>query len=146
MHLHKLVRIKGNKRKAKRLGRGYSSGRGGHTTIRGAKGQKARGKVSQGFEGGQTPLYKRLPRFGGFRNPTKRHVASVSLFKFNGFKAGTTVTPKHLIEKGILKKIPFGGVKILKKGSLKKKLTFEGFIFSEGARKAVEKVDGTIKE
>ncbi|MFA6981561.1 MAG: uL15 family ribosomal protein, partial [Patescibacteria group bacterium] len=79
MELSKLEKIKGNKKRGKRRGLGYGSMKGGHTTGSGQKGQKARGKVSLGFEGGQTPMYKQLPTMGGFRNPTSKSVTGVPL-------------------------------------------------------------------
>ncbi len=143
MELSKL--LKGNKKKSKRLGRGYGSGKGGHTVGRGAKGQKARNKVPAGFEGGQTPLYKRVPQWGGFRSPWAKGIVGVSLSRFNVFRAGSTVTPEDLVEKGMLKKLPKRGVKVLGTGDIKKSLTFSGFAFSESAKKKIEKADGKIK-
>lgn len=137
MELNKL--IKTNTKKAKRRGRGYSSGKGGHTIGRGAKGQKARNNVSLGFEGGQVPLFKRLPQLGGFKNPTKKEIKGISLSALNVFKEGTEVTPESLLEKGIIKKMPKYGVKILANGELEKKLELKGFQTSKAAAEKIEK-------
>lgn len=137
MELNKL--IKTAKKSAKRRGRGYGSGKGGHTIGRGAKGQKARNNVPVGFEGGQIPLYKKLPQLGGFKNPTKKEIGTVSLAKLNVFKDGSKVTPEKLIEKGIFKKLPKYGVKILATGELDKKLTLKGFLASKAAIEKIEK-------
>jgi len=147
MKLSGIMKIQGNKGSGKRRGRGYGSGRGGHTVGFGTKGQKARGKgkVPQGFEGGQTPLYKRLPRWGGFRNPTAKDIKGVSLFKFNAFKDGQDVVPEDLVKAGILRKLPRHGVKVLNKGLLKKKVVFKGFLFSKSAEEEVKKVGGKIE-
>lgn len=131
-------------KKSKRVGRGYGSGKGGHTTGRGTKGQKARGTVNLGFEGGQVPLYKRLPQIGGFRNPTKKDIVSVSLSKLNVFKDESVVTPKDLIEKNIISRLPKNGVKILANGELGKKLELKGFLASESAKKKIEKSGSKI--
>ena len=107
----------------KRLGRGIGSGKGGHTVGRGTKGQKARNTVSLGFEGGQVPLYKKLPQMGGFKNPTKKDILTISLEKLNVFKEGSEITPKSLVEKGIIRKIPGNSVKIPNGGELYKQRT-----------------------
>lgn len=130
--------------KSKRLGRGYGSGKGGHTVGRGSKGQKARNTVPAGFEGGQIPLYKRLPKLGGFRNPTKKDIVAISLSKLNLFKEGSEVTPKKLVEKGIIKREPKHAVKVLNKGTLGKKLTLKGFIASKEALKKIEKAGSKL--
>ncbi len=136
--LHDLRKIKGNRGKAKRVGRGYGSGKGGHTVGRGSKGLKARGKVPFGFEGGQVPLYKKMPQIGGFRNPTKKAITHVSLSQFNRFNANSTVTPQDLVDAKVLKRLPKHGVKILANGKIEKKLTIKGFLFSESAKNQLE--------
>ena len=142
MKLSKLTRV--TKKKSKRLGRGYGSGKGGHTVGRGAKGQKARNTVPFGFEGGQIPLYKRLPKLGGFRNPTKKDIVAISLSKLNLFKAGEVVTPEKLVDKGIIRRIPRHGVKVLNKGILGKKLTLKGFTASKEALKKIKKAGSKL--
>ena len=133
MRLNKLKRQQGIKKPSKRLGRGCGSGKGMHTVGRGQKGQLSRsgGKVPIGFEGGQEPLYKKLPHIGGFTNPRSKEIKSVPLSDFNSFRKGSTVTPADLIKVGILKKLPKHGVKILSKGDLKKELKFQGFLMSK---------------
>lgn len=145
MNLSNLVQL-GSKRKSKRVGRGYSSGKGGHTTGKGAKGQNSRAghKFAVGFEGGQVPLYKRMPQLGGFRSPRPRLISSVGLSAFSSFKAGTEVTPLDLVKVGVLKNLPKNGVKVLNSGSLDKKLTFKGFIFSKTAQASAEKAGAII--
>ncbi|HPD73731.1 MAG TPA: 50S ribosomal protein L15 [bacterium] len=137
-----------NDRKSKRVGRGRGSGKGGHTVGRGQKGQKARkgAKPNLGFEGGQSPLYKKLPRIGGFKRPyiTKSKALGVSLDIFNKFKDGEEITPISLVEKKVLKDIPSGGVKILSKGELKKKVVFKDFTYSEKAKEKIESFGATI--
>lgn len=148
MELDKLTKLKGIKNKAKRVGRGIGSGKGGHTSGRGNKGQKARegNKPALGFEGGQVPLYKRLPHIGGFRNPVSKKFTSVPLSKLNSFADGTEVSPIELLKSGSVKKIARHGVKILAVGELKKKLTLIGFIYSEKARTLVQKSGSKIHE
>jgi len=137
-----------NDKKSKRVGRGRGSGKGGHTVGRGQKGQKARkgAKPNLGFEGGQSPLYKKLPRIGGFNRPgsAKNQVQVLSLNVFNKFKDGEEVTPLLLVEKKILKDIPSGGVKILSNGELKKKVILKDFTYSEKAKEKIESFGATI--
>lgn len=146
MNLSNLKKIKGNKKQRKRRGRGYGSGIGGHTTGTGTKGQNSRAGNSKpfAFEGGQVPLYKKLPKIGGFKNPAKKDVVAVTINKFNVFKEGSEITPKNLVEKGILNKLPKHGVKILNTGTLGKKLTFKGFLVSKGAKEQIEQVGGSL--
>ncbi len=144
--LHDFVRNPQDKKK-KRIGRGYGSGKGGHTTGYGTKGQKARsGKnIPVGFEGGQVPLYKRIPKRSGFKNKGRKDVVAVSLVKLNLFKDGEEVTPISFVEKKIINKVPKGGVKILANGELHKKLAISGCAFSSEAKKKIEKSGSTIK-
>ena len=137
---------KTTQKKKKRLGRGYSSGKGGHTVGRGTKGQKSRGsrKIPLGFEGGQIPLYKRLPKIGGFRSLRIGQVIAINLKDLNIFRAGSKVTPESLVEKKMIKRVPRGGVKILSKGKLEKKLILSGFTYSKTAKEKIEKSDSKI--
>lgn len=130
----------------KRLGRGRGSGKGCHTVGRGTKGQKARegAKPRLGFEGGQTPLYKRLPKIGGFRNPTLKEMVVFNLDRFDSFKEGDVITPEVLLEKKMISFIPSGGIKLLSNGDLKKKLTFKGFKVSKRAMEKIEKSGSKI--
>lgn len=112
------------------------------------KGQKARYKVRPGFEGRQPRLTKRLPKLRGKGRllPHKPKPKTIDIARLNIFRAGSRVTPEILVEKGLVKKIPPAGIKILAKGKLEKKLTLEGFKISKGAREQVEELGGKIKE
>jgi large subunit ribosomal protein L15 len=140
-------------KKRKRVGRGGS--RGG-TAGRGHKGQKARtsGPVRPGFEGGQMPLFRRLPKRGFSNAAHKKDVVVVNLEQLEAkFQDGELVTRQSLIEKGIIKAQPSKKdlvvkgyfIKILADGELKKKLTIEADAFSAKAREAIEKVGGKVK-
>jgi large subunit ribosomal protein L15 len=148
MNLSSLTKNKGMRRKGKRLGRGIGSGKGGHTVGRGTKGQKARrgSKFTVGFEGGQVPLYKRLPHLGGFNNRRSKKIGTVSLNTFNRFEAGTKITPESLIDLGIFKKLPKDGVKILAGGRLGKKLILSGFLYSDSAMDEIKKSGSEIND
>lgn len=139
MELHTLEKHKLDRNK-KRVGRGRGSGKGGHTVGKGQKGQKSRkgAKPNLGFEGGQSPLYKKLPQIGGFRNPTAKEVYIVKLDVFNSFKDGDEVSPIDLVRNGTLKNIPLGGVKILSDGELTKKVVLSGFKYSVKAKEKIE--------
>jgi large subunit ribosomal protein L15 len=139
MELHNLKKLKKDKGK-KRVGRGIGSGKGGHTVGKGQKGQKSRSgkKPNLGFEGGQTPLYKKLPKIGGFKSFTFKETYIIDLDVLNSFKDGDEVTPQKLVEKKILKEVPSGGVKILSDGDLKKKVELKGFKFSKKAKEKIE--------
>jgi len=137
-----------NPGKKKRIGRGYGTGKGGHTVGFGSKGQKSRGrgKMPTGFEGGQVPLYKKMPKMSYFKGVKKRRLAVVSLVSFNAFKDGDKVTPGMLVEKDIIEKLPRDGVKILANGNLHKKIELEGFLISKGAKEKIEKAGSKIIE
>ena len=141
MELHNLEKLKIEK-KAKRLGRGRGSGKGGHTVGKGTKGQKARRgtKPSLGFEGGQSPLYKKLPKIGGFNTHglSAEKLQAVNLDVFNKFKDGEEITPEILAEKKIIKRVPKQGVKILSGGELKKKISLKGFKYSKNAGEKIK--------
>ncbi|WP_213975296.1 50S ribosomal protein L15 [Tepidanaerobacter acetatoxydans] len=141
MRLHDLSPAEGSKRKSKRVGRGMSSGHG-KTSTRGHKGQNARsgGGVRPGFEGGQMPLYRRLPK-RGFTNIFKKEFAVVNVEDLNIIEENTKVTPELLIEKGIIKKVK-DGIKILGEGDLKVKLDVEANAFSKSAQEKIEAVGG----
>lgn len=147
MDLSNLKKIKGHHKASKRKGRGIGSGKGGHTTGRGHKGQKARAgyNIPTGFEGGQVPLFKRFPQIGGFKNPRRRKVLGVSLARLEKLKEGQEITPETLVEEGILKKLSKNTqVKILGTGEITKKLELKGFIYSESAKKKLEKSGAKI--
>ncbi|WP_423408724.1 50S ribosomal protein L15 [Heyndrickxia sp. MSNUG] len=141
MKLHELKPAEGSRKERKRLGRGIGSGQG-KTAGKGHKGQNARsgGGVRLGFEGGQTPLFRRLPK-RGFTNINRKEYAVVNLDALNVFEDGTEVTPELLIETGLVKK-ELAGVKILAKGSLDKKLTVKAHKFSSTAKEAIEAAGG----
>ena len=136
MKLHELKPADGARQDKVRLGRGTGSGCG-KTSGRGHKGQKARsgGGVRPGFEGGQMPIYRRLPK-RGFSNIWSAHFAVVNLDSLNIFEPGSTVDPVALIEAGILKSIE-GGVKVLGRGSLKNALTIRAHGFTKAALDAI---------
>ncbi|MBT2644528.1 50S ribosomal protein L15 [Bacillus sp. ISL-41] len=141
MKLHELKPAEGSRKERKRLGRGIGSGQG-KTAGKGHKGQNARsgGGVRPGFEGGQTPLFRRLPK-RGFTNINRKEYAVVNLDALNVFEEGTEVTPELLIETGLVKK-ELAGVKILAKGSLEKKLTVKAHKFSSAAEEAIKAAGG----
>lgn len=132
------------KKRTKRVGRGDSSGHGG-TSCRGHKGQKARagGYHKVGFEGGQMPLQRRLPK-RGFTNIFKRRYAIVNLDELSVFPAGTEVNAELLLEKRIIRK-PEAGLKILGRGEISNALTIKASAVSESARKKIEAAGGKIE-
>ena len=144
MNLSNLKPRPGSKHRVKRLGCGESSGHG-KTSGKGHKGQKARsgGSIRLGFEGGQMPLIRRVPK-RGFNNAVfKTKWAIVNLESLNHFEAGATVDEKALLDAGVIKR-PFEGVKILASGELSKKLTVVAGHASAAAKAAIEKVGGTL--
>ena len=144
--LSNLGKIKGNKSKKKRRGRGIGSGVGGHTTGSGHKGQKSRSgaNIPVGFEGGQVPLYKRLPSLGGFRNTHAKKIVAIPLWKLNSFADGSEITPEVLVEENIINCVPKDGVKILGNGEISKKLKVKGFKLSSSAKEKIEKAGGKV--
>jgi large subunit ribosomal protein L15 len=141
MKLHELKPAEGSRQERKRLGRGIGSGQG-KTAGKGHKGQNARsgGGVRLGFEGGQTPLFRRLPK-RGFTNINRKEFAVVNLDALNRFEDGTEVTPELLIEAGIVKSEK-AGIKVLAKGNVEKKLTVKAHKFSSAAKEAIEAAGG----
>ena len=141
MKLHELQYTEGARKTRKRVGRGTSSGTG-KTAGRGQKGQGARsgGGKKTGFEGGQTPLFMRLPK-RGFTNFNKLEYAIVNLDQLNTFEAGTVVCPKALKEAGLIKK-ELDGVKVLGNGTLEKAITVKAHKFSKSALAAIEAAGG----
>ena len=126
-----------------RRGRGHGSGNG-KTAGKGHKGQKARsGAPRPGFEGGQMPLYRRLPK-RGFKNRNKKEIVGINVDALERFENDTVVTVETLLETGIVKN-PRDGVKILGNGELTKKLTVKVDAFSEGAKAKIEAVGGTCE-
>ena len=142
MKLHELSPAAGSVKASYRKGRGPGSGNG-KTAGKGHKGQNARsgGGVRLGFEGGQLPLYRKLPK-RGFKNRFATHYAIVNVGTLNAkFENGETVTLEALIEKGILNK-GLDGLKVLGNGELTKKLTVEAAIFSQTAKEKIEAAGG----
>ncbi|KAF1304397.1 50S ribosomal protein L15 [Enterococcus saccharolyticus] len=144
MKLHELKSAEGSRHVRNRVGRGTSSGNG-KTAGRGQKGQKARsgGGVRLGFEGGQTPLFRRLPK-RGFTNINRKEYAVVNLDALNRFEDGTEVTPVTLVEAGIVKNEK-SGIKVLGNGELTKKLNVKAAKFSKAAEEAIVAAGGTIE-
>src|SRR5699024_10664851 len=139
MKLHELKPTKGNRKKRKRVGRGMSSG-SGKTSGRGKKGQKARSKVRVGFEGGQTPLFQRLPK-RGFTNVHRKEYTVVNIDTLNLFEDGTEITPELLLEEGVVNNLK-SGLKVLGRGSVDKKFTVKAHKFSAAAKEAIEAAGG----
>lgn len=134
--------VKGVNRK--RIGRGIGSGTG-KTAGKGHKGQKARtgGKIRRGFEGGQTPLYRRIPK-RGFNNIFTVEYAVVNVSDLERFEDGTVVNMDLLLNEGVIRK-ELAGLKVLGSGNLTKKLTVEAKKFSKSAQEKIEKLGGKIE-
>ena len=134
MKLHELKPAAGSKKAPKRIGRGTGSGLG-RNAGKGEKGQNARsgGGVRPGFEGGQMPLYRRLPK-RGFKNPFSKEFVCINLDRLNIFENGTEITPEVL-----------DGVKILGNGTLEKSLTVKGCKFSKSAKEKIEAAGGKVE-
>ncbi len=142
--LNSLTPARGANRKPKRIGRGIGTGHS-KTATRGYKGQKSRSgtSVRPGFEGGQMPLYRRLPK-RGFYNPFRKEYAIVNLESLAAFEAGAKVGPEELREKGIVKKV-LDGVKILGTGDLKNALHIRAHKISKNAAEKIQKAGGTFE-
>lgn len=141
MKLHELSPAEGSKKEVKRIGRGHGSGQG-KTAGKGHKGQKARaGKgMRVGFEGGQMPLQRRIPK-RGFNNIFRKNVVAINVGTLNTFEDGAVVDIAALTEKGIVKN-SFDSVKILSNGTITKKLTVKANAFSKGAAAKIEAAGG----
>lgn len=143
MQLHELKPNVGSTKTKKRLARGIGSGRG-KTAGRGTKGQKARRQIRPGFEGGQTPLHRRLPVAAGFRNVNHKEYAVVNIEDLEKiFEAGSEITPEILLEKKIVRKL-LHGVKILGNGKLSKKFKISAHKFSKSAEEAIQSSGGEV--
>jgi large subunit ribosomal protein L15 len=145
MNLSQLKPAEGSKRDSFRVGRGHGSGNG-KTAGRGHGGQKSRsgGGVRPGFEGGQMPLYRRLPK-RGFTNRNSLNIVGINVSMLERFEEGSTVTVASLIEAGIIKN-PRDGVKILGKGEVSKKLIVQANAFSASAKEKIEAAGGKAEE
>ena len=144
MKLHELQATKGSRQSDYRRGRGIGSGNG-KTAGKGHKGQNARsgGGVALGFEGGQMPLWRRLPK-RGFKNVNRVAYATVNVGDLSRFDENTVVTPALLKEVGLVKK-EYAGVKVLGTGKLEKKLTVQAHKFSKAAEEAIANAGGTAE-
>jgi large subunit ribosomal protein L15 len=149
MRIGDLRPARGEKKDRKRVGRGPGSGHG-KTSTRGHKGQKARGKVRVGFEGGQTPLYRRVPKRRGMGQSARnlgvirRTYSEVNVGTLETLEAGTVVTPELLKQRGVVKDLA-DGLRVLGEGDLTKALTVQARHFSAAARAKIEAAGGTAE-
>ncbi|MDP8987949.1 MAG: 50S ribosomal protein L15 [Actinomycetota bacterium] len=141
MKVHELRPAPGSNTRRTRVGRGIG-GRGGKTAGRGSKGQRARSKVPVGFEGGQMPLQRRVPKLKGFNNPFRITYAVVNLDTLESFE-GEEVTPETLRARGLVHKR--GLVKVLARGELTRALTVRAHAFSSSAEAAITAAGGTVE-
>lgn len=140
MKLHHLRPAPGSKRSRRRAGRGRSAGQG-KTAGRGTKGYLARNQPKQGFEGGQMPLLRRVPKRPGFTNPNREEWAVVNVERLaERFEAGATVTPEAMAEAGLVR--PRLPVKVLGRGEVGASLTVQAHAFSRTARQKIEQAGG----
>lgn len=144
MKLHELASTEGSRVKSFRVGRGVGSGNG-KTSGKGNKGQNARsgGGTRLGFEGGQLPIYRRIPKHG-FTNANRVEFAIVNVSSLNRFEDETIVTPALLVESGLVRK-EYDGIKVLGNGEITKKLTVQANKFSKSAIEAIEKAGGKVE-
>ena len=144
MKLHELRAVPGATKAPKRKGRGTATGQG-KTAGRGMNGQKSRsgGGVRPGFEGGQMPLYRRIPK-RGFTNIFAKQYVSINVDRLNIFENGTEITPEVLLERRVISKVK-DGVKILGNGTLEKSLTVKGCKFSKSAAEKIESAGGKVE-
>lgn len=142
MNLHDLKPAEGSKTRKRRVGRGKGSGRG-YTSGRGANGQNSRSgsKTRPTFEGGQTPLFRKLPK-RGFNNKFKKQFSIINVYQLNRYEEGTEITPEMLKEDGLIDNIAKHGVKILAKGDLSKELVVKANAFSSSAVEKIENAGG----
>ena len=142
--LHNLKPAVGSTHRRKRVGRGIGSGHG-KTSTRGHNGNKARGQVNPNFEGGQTPLHRRLPQKRGFKRVNKKIYALVNLSELESrFEAGSEITPDILIATGVVRDLHHG-LKILGNGEVSKKFTVHAHKFSQSAQEKLEAAGGTVE-
>ena len=136
----------GSKKNRKRVGRGNGSGHGTYSG-RGCKGQKSRSgyRMSRGFEGGQLPLIRRLPRKRGFTNIFRIEYSIVNIDKLNMFEAGSEVTPEKLVAAGVVKSLRYP-IKILAEGNIEHSLVVRANKFSSAAKAKIEAAGGKVEE
>lgn len=142
MKLHHLKPAPGAKKDRIRVGRG-EGGKRGKTAGRGTKGDKARGSTPAWFEGGQMPIYRRLPKLKGFKNRNRVEYAVVNVERLNDFRKGSTVGPDEMRAAGLVKKR--GLVKVLGEGELAKDLTVRAHAFSVGAVERIQAAGGSVE-
>lgn len=142
MRLSDLRPADGSTHAKKRIGRGPGSGHG-KTSTRGHKGDKSRGSTPPGFEGGQTPLHRRVPHTRGFTNIFKKEYAIVNLDTLASLSEGV-ITPDLLLEKGIIHDVK-GGVRVLGRGELDKAITVQAHYFSKSAEEKIKAKGGTVE-
>ena len=143
MQLHDLKPAPGSRKERTRVGRGDGSGKG-KTAGRGTKGQKARGTVRRGFEGGQNPIYKRLSYRRGFVNIFKTVYEVVNVGRLNELDIDGPITPEVLYERGVTRGLEYP-VKILGDGEVTRPLTVGAHKFSKSAREKIEAAGGTVE-
>lgn len=145
MRIHELHKPEGSTKAPKRVGRGQGTGQG-TTAGRGMNGQNSRsgGGVRLGFEGGQMPLYRRIPK-RGFKNHWATNYSEVNVKDLNRFEDGTVIDYDLLIQTGLVKQVENGGIKVLGNGDLKKKLTVKAEKFSKSAADKIEKAGGKVE-
>ncbi len=143
MNLGSLKPPDGSRKKRKRVGRGDGSGHGG-TSCKGHKGQNARsgGGVRPGFEGGQMPLSRRLPK-RGFRNPFRKEIVTINIEQLNKFSQGSVIDKEVLVKAGLVKG-KADGIKILGKGNIEYPISLKIDMISRGAREKIEAAGGSI--
>ena len=144
MKLHELSPAPGSTKERKRIGRGAGSGQG-KTAGKGHKGQKARAGrgMRPGFEGGQMPLQRRLPK-RGFTNRNSKDIVAINISDLERFRSGSTVTIEKMVESGLIKNTR-DGVKILGNGEFTKKLNVQANAFSASAKEKIEALGGTVE-
>jgi large subunit ribosomal protein L15 len=143
MRLDDLAPAPGSRQDRKRVGRGIGSGHG-RTSGRGTKGQRARNTVKPGFEGGQTPLHRRVPVKRGFTSPFKEEFAVVNIGQIAKLNGVTEITPELLVERGLVKSLS-SRIKILGDGELDHPITVQAHKFSKSAVEKIEKAGGNTQ-
>jgi len=145
MNLSSLKPPEGSRKKRKRIGRGDGSGHGG-TSTKGHKGQNARsgGRVRPGFEGGQMPLSRRLPK-RGFRNPFRRKIVTINIDQLKRFPEGSVIDKTALLDAGLVKKIG-DSIKVLGKGNIEYPISVKVDMISRGAKDKIEAAGGSVVE
>lgn len=143
MQIHDLKPAPGSTHRRKKVGRGPGSGHG-KTSTRGANGQKKREQVNPNFEGGQTPLHRRLPQVRGFKPVNKKDYAIINVSDLNKIEAGTTVTGETLIKARIIRDVR-DGLKVLGDGEISKSLTVQATKFSKTAIEKIQAAGGNVQ-